>query len=137
MKIIDVCAFYTPHGGGVRTYIERKLKIGAAMGQEIIIIAPGAEDRVEHRPEGGRIIHIASPQLIVDRRYRYFEGAEAVHRILDAERPDVVEASSPWRTGSRRRCRCHVHRSSRKGARCRSRSRTEHRPVFRSDSAPR
>ncbi len=100
MKIIDVCAFYTPHGGGVKTYIERKLKIGAAMGQEIVIIAPGAEDRVEHRPEGGRIIHIASPQLIVDRRYRYFEGTKAVHRILDAERPDVVEASSPWRTAN-------------------------------------
>ncbi len=100
MKIVDVCAFYTPHGGGVKTYIARKLKIGAARGQEIILVAPGAEDRVEHRPEGGRIIHIASPQLIVDRRYRYFEGAEAVHRILDAERPDVVEASSPWRTAS-------------------------------------
>lgn len=100
MKIIDVCAFYTPHGGGVKTYIERKLKIGAILGQEVIIIAPGAENRVEQRAEGGRIIHIASPQLIVDRRYRYFEGADAVHRILDAERPDVVEASSPWRTAN-------------------------------------
>lgn len=100
MKIVDVCAFYTPHGGGVKTYIERKLKIGAAMGQEIVIIAPSAENCIEHHPDGGRIIHIASPQLIVDRRYRYFEGAEAVHRILDAEQPDIVEASSPWRTAN-------------------------------------
>ncbi len=100
MKIVDVCAFYTPHGGGVKTYIERKLKIGAAMGQDIVIIAPSAENRIEHLPDGGSIIHIASPQLIVDRRYRYFEGAEAVHRILDAEQPDIVEASSPWRTAN-------------------------------------
>jgi alpha-1,6-mannosyltransferase len=100
MKIVDVCAFYTPHGGGVKTYIERKLKVGAALGQEIVIIVPGADDRVEHRPEGGRVIHTPSPQLIVDRRYRYFEGAEAVHRILDAEQPDFVEASSPWRTAN-------------------------------------
>jgi alpha-1,6-mannosyltransferase len=25
MRIVDVCAFYTPEGGGVRTYVERKL----------------------------------------------------------------------------------------------------------------
>ncbi len=98
MKIVDVCAFYAPQGGGVKTYIERKLKIGAAMGQEIIIIAPGARDYTETRAEGGRIIYVASPKLPVDRRYRYFDGAEAVHRVLDAERPDLVEASSPWRT---------------------------------------
>ncbi len=100
MKVVDVCAFYTPHGGGVKTYIDRKLKIGASLGQEIVIIAPGEDNRVEHRPEGGRIIYVPSPQLIVDRRYRYFADAKAVHRILDAERPDIVEASSPWRTAS-------------------------------------
>jgi alpha-1,6-mannosyltransferase len=100
MKIVDVCAFYTPHGGGVKTYIEHKLKIGAALGQEIVIIAPGADFSVEYRPEGGRVIHTPSPQLIVDRRYRYFESAAAVHRILDAEQPDIVEASSPWRTAN-------------------------------------
>lgn len=100
MKILDVCAFYTPHGGGVKTYIERKLKIGHTLGQEIVIVVPGARNRVEHRPEGGRIIHIASPQLLVDRRYRYFDGATAVHRILDSEQPDMIEASSPWRTAN-------------------------------------
>ena len=100
MKVVDVCAFYTPHGGGVKTYIERKLKIGAAMGQEIVIIAPGLENRTEYRAEGGRIIHVESPQLLVDRRYRYFDNAAVVHSVLDAERPDLVEASSPWRTAS-------------------------------------
>jgi alpha-1,6-mannosyltransferase len=100
MKIVDVCAFYTPHGGGVKTYIDRKLRIGAAMGQDIAIIVPGEENRVETRAEGGRVIHITSPQLIVDRRYRYFDDPAAVHAILDAERPDIVEASSPWRTAN-------------------------------------
>lgn len=100
MKIADVCAFYTPHGGGVKTYIDRKLKIGAAMGHEIVIIVPGSHNYTEHRPEGGRVIHIASPQLIVDRRYRYFDDPRSVWDALDREQPDVVEASSPWRTAS-------------------------------------
>lgn len=100
MKIVDVCAFYTPHGGGVKTYIDRKLATGAAMGHEIVVIAPGSHNHVERRTEGGRIVHVASPQLLVDRRYRYFEDAGAVHARLDAERPDMVEASSPWRTAN-------------------------------------
>lgn len=100
MKIVDVCAFYTPHGGGVKTYIDRKLKIGAAMGHEIVIIVPGSDNYTEYRPEGGRVIHIASPQLIVDRRYRYFDDVQSVWDALDREQPDVVEASSPWRTAS-------------------------------------
>jgi alpha-1,6-mannosyltransferase len=100
MKIVDVCAFYAPQGGGVKTYIDRKLKVGASMGQEIVVIAPGKDNRTECRPEGGRIHYVASPQLIVDRRYRYFQDGAAVHAILDAEQPDIVEASSPWRTAS-------------------------------------
>ena len=100
MKIADVCAFYTPHGGGVKTYIDRKLALGASLGHEVVVIAPGSHDHVELRPGGGRIVHIASPQLLVDRRYRYFDDMAAVHARLDAERPDFVEASSPWRTAS-------------------------------------
>lgn len=100
MKIVDVSAFYTPVGGGVKTYVEQKLRIGAAQGQEIVIVAPGDRTCTEHRHEGGRIIHIASPQLLVDRRYRYFADPAAVHAVLDAEQPDHVEASSPWRTAN-------------------------------------
>ena len=29
MRIADVCAFYTPAGGGVRTYVEAKLRTAA------------------------------------------------------------------------------------------------------------
>ena len=46
MKIVDVCAFYSPRGGGVRTYVEQKLKIGPRLGHEIVIVAPGDEDAV-------------------------------------------------------------------------------------------
>lgn len=100
MKIVDVCAFYAPRGGGVKTYIDHKLRIGASLGHEIVIVAPGETDRIEHHPQGGRIVHIASPALPVDRRYRYFADPGRVHGVLDAERPGLVEASSPWRTAS-------------------------------------
>lgn len=100
MKIVDVCAFYSPDGGGVRTYVDQKLAIGPRLGQEIVVLAPGPRNYRETRGPGARIEWIAGPRLPVDRRYRYFSDAEALHRKLDEERPDFVEASSPWRTAA-------------------------------------
>lgn len=99
MRIADVCAFFTPHGGGVRTYAEQKFAYADAHGHELILIVPGEEDRTEAR-RGGRIVHVASPQFPLDRRYRYFARDAPIHALLDALTPDFVEASSPWRTAS-------------------------------------
>ena len=97
MRIVDVCAFYAERGGGVKTYIERKLAAGPALGHEIVILAPGAEHRVEERGPGARIVHVPAPRFPLDRAYRYFPDREMIHRALDRLRPDFVEASSPWR----------------------------------------
>lgn len=97
MKIVDICEFYSPHGGGVRTYLERKLAVGAAQGHEIVLVAPGKRSHVEQRPCGGRIVFVEAPPLPFDRRYRMFWDAASVHDVLDREQPDIVEASSPWR----------------------------------------
>lgn len=100
MRIVDVCAFYSTAGGGVRTYVEQKLAHGCARGHEMVLIVPGFEDRTDRPFPGARIHHVASPRLPLDRRYGYFAAADAVHRLLDQEQPDVIEASSPWRTAS-------------------------------------
>ena len=100
MKIVDICAFYAPQGGGVRTYIDQKLVAGPARGHEIVVVAPGPESRTEWRGPGARIEWLAAPRLPVDRRYRYFDSSAALHALLDEELPDFVEASSPWRCAS-------------------------------------
>ena len=69
MRIVDVCAFYTPAGGGVRTYVERKLAAAPAAGHEIIVLAPGRRNGVEQRGPGARIEWLESPRLPLDRRY--------------------------------------------------------------------
>ncbi len=97
MKIVDVCEFYAPEGGGVRTYIHAKLAAGARHGHEVVVLAPGREDHIAHFPGGGRIVTIASPALPFDKRYGMFWDNAPVHRWLDIEQPDVIEASSPWR----------------------------------------
>src|SRR3982751_674166 len=96
MRIVDVSAFYAPQGGGVRTYVEAKLKAAPCFGHELIVVIPGERDEIVERAPGAILASLASPKLPVDRRYRYFDDEKALHRLLDAWRPDHVEASSPW-----------------------------------------
>ena len=98
MKIADISEFYSERGGGVRTYVQQKLAASARLGHETLIIAPGPETR-EDKVVGGRIIWVKAPVLAVDPRYHIFVGLEGVRAVLEREKPDIVEGSSPWRGG--------------------------------------
>lgn len=100
MRIVDVCAFYAPRGGGVKTYVERKLQAGAQAGHEIIILAPSDSDAVVEAKGGGRIVNLPARRFPLDRRYSYFDDEGSLHAMLDRLQPDLVEASSPWASAS-------------------------------------
>ena len=99
MRLVDLCEYYSPRGGGVRVYIEHKLQAARRLGVETVIVAPGPGDGEEH-VAGGRIVWVRSPHLPLDPRYHVFGAAAPVHRVLDRERPDILEVSSllraPW-----------------------------------------
>lgn len=96
MRVVDVAEFYSPAGGGVRTYIDRKFEAAAQLGRELFVIAPGPDDGFEKRHAGG-VIQVRSPSLPFDANYHMFWDAAPVCRRLDELAPDLVEASSPWR----------------------------------------
>lgn len=99
MKIIDVAEFYTDEGGGVKTYINQKLKAAARLGHEMVIVAPGRESFEEER-YGGRVIWVKGPRLPLDPRYVILWRKKRVHEILSRENPDLVEGSSIWTGGN-------------------------------------
>lgn len=96
MRLVDVAEFYAPGGGGVRTYIDRKFAAAETAGHELFVVAPGEADGFEPRPAGG-VVWVKSPGMPFDANYWRFAAAEPVHAHLDRLRPDLVEASSPWR----------------------------------------
>jgi alpha-1,6-mannosyltransferase len=98
VRIVDVCEFYSPTGGGVRRYVEQKLEFAPRFGHEMIILAPGPETKTEPF-HGGVIEWVKSPYLPVDHNYRMFWGADEVWKTLDRLKPDLIEGSSPWRGG--------------------------------------
>ncbi len=98
MRIVDVCGFYAPGGGGVRSYVEQKFEAARAHGHELTVIAPGETNREEIRP-AGRILWIESPIMPLDPAYRRFDRPGPVWAAITATAPDVLEGSSPWRGG--------------------------------------
>ena len=91
VKIVDVCEFYSPTGGGVQRYVEQKLELAPRFGHDMTILAPGPETKME-KFRGGTIAWVKSPYLPFDHNYRMFWGADDVWR-------------SPGRTGPRSRRR--------------------------------
>lgn len=97
MRIVDICAFYSPKGGGVRTYIELKLTIGPRLAHYILVIAPGPRHSVFERGPLARTITLPGPRFPLDLKYRYFNDERVLHEALTELKPDIVEVSSPWR----------------------------------------
>ena len=96
MRIVDVCAFYSPHGGGVKTYVQHKMLAGPRLGHEIIILVPALKPGIEVIGPNARIEYVAGKRFPLDGRYHYFHDELALHTKLDALKPDLVEASTPW-----------------------------------------
>ena len=76
MKIVDVCAFYGPRSGGVRTYVDRKLEAAQAHGHEVVVIAPGECDGVETRTFGGRVRWLRAPRFPLEGSAFWASSAE-------------------------------------------------------------
>ena len=99
MKIVDVCEFYSPTGGGVKRYIDQKLEFAPRFGHELTVIAPGTENRREEAQwRHHRLGEKPAPAL--RSATTACSGARVrCGTLLDELKPDLVEGSSPWRGG--------------------------------------
>jgi alpha-1,6-mannosyltransferase len=100
MRIVDVCAFYSDQGGGVKTYVRHKMLAAPTHGHEVIIVVPAAQAGTEWISDRARIEYVPGPRFPLDGRYHYFHDEPALHARLDALAPDLVEASTPWACAS-------------------------------------
>ena len=84
MRIADVCAFYTPAGGGVRTYVDAKLRAAARFGHEVIVIAPGEREEVVQRGPGAFLVTIPQKWFADDTKGMSMSRCSGVNQVVAA-----------------------------------------------------
>ena len=97
MKICDLTQFYSPVSGGVKRYVSEKVRFlrQHTADDEHILIIPGATDSVE-AGERSRVYTIRSPLISRTSRYRALLRLEQIERVLERERPDIIESGDPY-----------------------------------------
>jgi alpha-1,6-mannosyltransferase len=100
VKICDLTQFYSPVSGGVKRYLAEKVRYlrEHSPGDEHILIIPGAHD-VCMREAAHRVYTIRSPLISRTSQYRALLRLEAIERILERERPDIIESGDPYQVG--------------------------------------
>ena len=96
MKICDLTQFYSPVSGGVKRYLAEKIAyLRARTTDRHVLVVPGAETTV-HDDGPTRTYTISSPLISRASRYRALINLAAVERVLEAERPDIIESGDPY-----------------------------------------
>lgn len=101
MKICDLTQFYSPVSGGVKRYLAEKVayvRAQAAAGRaddRHVLIVPG-ERTGTSGDDRARVYTVASPLVSRTSQYRMLLNLRAVERILETERPDLIESNDPY-----------------------------------------
>ena len=83
--------------GGIATFYRALLAAANRRQRRISLVVPGSRDGLEEAGSYGRIYHVAAPRAPFNPEYRmlyprqYLLPGSAIQRILQAERPDLVE----------------------------------------------
>jgi alpha-1,6-mannosyltransferase len=100
LKICDLTQFYSPLSGGVKRYVHEKIKYlqTRSPDDEHVLVIPGERTELV-TGERSRIYSIRSPLVSRAARYRALINLGALGRILERERPDIIESSDPYQVG--------------------------------------
>lgn len=94
MHVCDINNFYSPTGGGVRTYHNHKLEYFAARDDiEYTLFMPSDRHEVEARTKRVRLVHFPGVAIT---NYRFIVDAPALRRVLTDYEPDLIEVGSPY-----------------------------------------
>ncbi|MDB4931926.1 MAG: hypothetical protein JWM10_4410 [Myxococcaceae bacterium] len=95
MKLLDVTEFFSERGGGVRAYLTQLLREGTLRGHRVVVVAPGPRAG-ESTVEGGRLVRVKGPAMPYDPSYHALWNVPELRALIARERPDVLQASSPY-----------------------------------------
>jgi len=95
LRLLDITIFYAEASGGVRTYLDAKAHALSHLGVSHALVIPGGEDAISTQG-GTRVYRLRSPAIPTTPGYRLLTSAQALERIIQEERPDLIELGSPF-----------------------------------------
>lgn len=95
-SLLDITKFFGPTTGGIRTYLLEKARYVAARSDlRQTVIVPGTEDGITDA-DGVRWYRLRGPRIPTQSPYRFLLRKRTIGRVLEHERPDVIEVGSPY-----------------------------------------
>ncbi|HXX66872.1 MAG TPA: glycosyltransferase [Polyangiaceae bacterium] len=104
MKVLDITEFYSERGGGIRSHLTTRGHFLCQGQHDHVLLAPGPRDEetpvcsnVTQGAKGSsRVVRFAGPTLPYDRTYHLLGRFDKIRERVRRERPDVLEAHSPY-----------------------------------------
>ncbi len=93
--MLDTTEWFAPTSGGIRTYLLQKERyVETRPWLRHALVVPWASDGIVER-EGSRWYEFAGPPVPRNAPYRLLTSVSRMRRVLEHERPDVIEIGSP------------------------------------------
>ena len=102
MKTLHLTNCWHPSSGGIGTFYKALFEEAAREGHFMRLIVPGPSTSVEEVGRFGRIYNIEAPRAPINPEYRmvlphrYLFPRTALQRIINDERPDLIEVSDKY-----------------------------------------
>lgn len=102
LTVLDVTKWYGETSGGVRTYLaEKAAYVQRHSDLRHVLVIPGSSDEITDAG-GSRTYRLRGPRIPTQQQYRFLLATRSLRRIIEHERPDVIEVGSqlfvPWVT---------------------------------------
>jgi alpha-1,6-mannosyltransferase len=96
LGVLDITKWFGETSGGVRTYLLQKARyVEARPTLRHVLVIPGARDAIT-AGNGVRCYRLRGPRIPTQRPYRFMLATRSIRRIIEHERPDVIEVGSPF-----------------------------------------
>lgn len=96
LGILDITKWFGETSGGVKTYLLEKAKYVARHPElRHVLVIPGPRDTLSDG-SGSRTYRLRGPLIPTQRAYRFLLATRTTRRILEHERPDLIEVGSPF-----------------------------------------
>jgi len=96
LGVLDITKWFGETSGGVKTYLLQKAQyVETQNALRQVLVIPGARDSIT-TADGVRCYRLRGPRIPTQRPYRFMLATRSIRRIVEHERPDIIEVGSPF-----------------------------------------